>query len=134
MHGWRLARPEMGLAMEGVALVEAMEMAQQLAAQCQVLRVGQDRAAETAARHLLQLVHPHIAAGADVAAEAMAAAQQPGLAERAAVGEFGKVQLDALHLLHIDGMQIGIVGQAQHAGLGGHICAIVGLPFGQRGG
>ena len=58
----------MGLAMDGVALVEAMEMAQQLAAQCQVLRVGQDCAAETAARHLLQLVHPHIAAGADVAA------------------------------------------------------------------
>jgi hypothetical protein len=45
--------------------------------------------------------------------EAAAAAQHQGLAERAAIGEAGKVQFDGLHALQVLRQDIRIIAQLQ---------------------
>ena len=60
-----------------------------------------------------QLVDQHIARGADFALEAEAAAQQEGLAEGAAVGELGEVQVDAVDAVKSDSQRIGVIRQLQ---------------------
>ena len=101
----------MWLRLDGVALVEAgktLELA---------LRIGgidalfQHRHVKTAARHVDQLVNQHVAGGADFAAELAALAQQARLAVGAAIGEFGKVQVDAGDAGQISRHRVGIVGQ-----------------------
>ena len=63
---------------------------------CQILIRPQLSHVKTAACHLLQLVHQHVARGADFACKTGAFAQHHSLGESAAVGEFGEVQIDAL--------------------------------------
>jgi hypothetical protein len=46
---------------------------------------------------LRQLVNQHVACGHDLAFESQAAAEQKRLAESAAIGELGKVQLNAFN-------------------------------------
>ena len=69
---------------------------------------------EAAAGHLLQLVGQHVTGGADLACEAEAAAQQEGLAEGAAVGELGELQVDAVDTGQRNGARIGIVREFKH--------------------
>ena len=67
--------------------------------------------------HLLQLVHQHIAGGANIAFEAAAAAQHQGLAESAAIGEAGEVQFNGQHALQVLRQDISIIAQLQIGGL-----------------
>ena len=61
--------------------------------------------------HLHQLVDQHVAGGADFAGVAQAAAQQKRLAVGAAIGELGKVQVDAGDAVERQRARVGIVGQ-----------------------
>ncbi len=73
-----------------------------------VLVGAQHRAAEAAALHLQQLVNQHIAQRADVARKA-APAKDDGLAEGAAVAEFGEVQGNARQGLEVDRIGVRVV-------------------------
>src|SRR4029453_15027272 len=64
--------------------------------------------------HVDQLVDQHLAGGADIAGKAQAGTQQEGLAEGAAVGEFGEMQVDALHAGQRNSARVGVVGQDEH--------------------
>lgn len=83
----------MGFHVHRIALVEGVVLRQQLLCVLDALVGAQHGLRETTALHLRQLVDQHVANGADFAGEAQAAAQQEGLAEGAAVGEGGKLQL-----------------------------------------
>ena len=96
--------------MHRVALVEAFVVAQQALAVRRVLVGAQHGAGKTTALHLQQLVNQHVAVGADVTREA-ATAQHKRLAEGAAIGELGKVQVNARHALKGYVVRVGIVGQ-----------------------
>ena len=98
--------------MLGIALIKALVVGQQSLAVCGILVGTQHGAGKTAALHLQQLVDQHIAVGPDVALEATSA-QHERLTERSAIGEFGKVQINALHTIESHAVRIGIVGQLQ---------------------
>ena len=59
------------------------------------LIITQYRRGEAAALHLSKLVNQHVASGHNFAFKPQAAAEQKRLAESAAIGKFGKIQLDA---------------------------------------
>ena len=61
------------------------------------LVITQHGGGKAAALHLCELVNQHIARGYYLALKAKAAAEQKGLAESAAIGEFGEVQLNAFN-------------------------------------
>ena len=63
----------------------------------QRLVITQHSACKAAALHLCELVNQHIARGYYLALKAQAAAEQKCLAESAAIGEFGEVQLNAFN-------------------------------------
>ena len=105
----------MGLDVHRIALVFADAVAgvggQHALGNGQVLVGAQHGHVKAAALHLHQLVDQHVAGGADLALEAQAAAQQEGLAEGAAIGEFREIQVDAVHAFERQLLRIGIVGQ-----------------------
>jgi hypothetical protein len=96
-----------------IGLVKRREMGQQLAAFVQVLVGTQNRAAETAALHLTQLVNQHIAHGTNIALKAATASQHQGLAESATIGEFGKLQHNRLYALKSLLQGVCIIPQCQ---------------------
>src|SRR2546427_350220 len=102
---------EVGLGMDGITLVEAVEAVQLALGVGDVHAFAQHGHVEAAALHLHQLVDQHVAGGADFALEAQALAQQAGLAEGAAIGELGKVEVDALHAGQIQREGIGVIGR-----------------------
>ena len=61
------------------------------------LVIAQYGSGKAAALHLCELVNQHVTRGHNIAFEAQAAADQKRLAESAAIGEFGKVQLNAFN-------------------------------------
>ena len=76
-----------------------------------VLIGAQHRDVKTAALHLRQLIHQHVAGGADFSAEFKPPAQEKCLAESAAVSEFRKVQVDSVDAGERKSARIGIVCQ-----------------------
>ena len=71
---------------------------------------AQHGAIKTGALHLHQLVHQHVAGGADFTRKTQASAQQECLAESATVGELGKVQINARDTCKRHGARIDVVG------------------------
>ena len=76
-----------------------------------VLIGAQHRDVKTAALHLRQLIHQHVASGADFTFEFETPPQQKRLAEGAAVSEFRKVQVDSVDAGERKSARIGIVCQ-----------------------
>ena len=63
-----------------------------------ILVIAKHHASKTAALHLYQLVYQHITVRANITF-ITSTAQDKCLAECTAIGEFGKVQVDVLHIV-----------------------------------
>ena len=63
----------------------------------QWLVITQHGGGKAAALHLCELVNQYIARGHDLTLKVQAATEQKGLAESAAIGELGEVQLNAFN-------------------------------------
>ena len=96
-----------------IALVKTAEVRQQFSPFGEVLVGTQHSAGKTAALHLAELVHQHVAGGADVALETAAATQHQRLAEGAAIAERGEMQLNGVHAVQGCGHGVRIVRQLQ---------------------
>jgi hypothetical protein len=95
----------------GVSLVKswvAIELALRVGS---ILVCAQHRGVKAAALHLHQLVNQYVTGGADFALEPESTAQQKRLAERAAVGEFGKAQVNAVNPFQAHGAGVRIIGK-----------------------
>ena len=88
-------------------------MAEQFSPLGDVLVCAQNSTAKTAALHLAELVNQHVASGADVSGEAATTAQHQGLAEGAAVSEFGEMQFNGLNVLQCLLHRVCVIGQCQ---------------------
>ena len=101
----------MGLGMHRIALVEGFEAVKLGLRKRQVLVFAQHSRIKSTALHLHQLVDEHIARGTNLTCKPQAAAQQKSLAEGAAIGELGEIQVDALNAFKAQRAGIDIVGK-----------------------
>jgi hypothetical protein len=100
---------------DGIALVKRRETLKLALCKVQVLVFAQYRYVKAAALHLNQLVNQHVAGSSQFALKTEAAAQQEGLAESPAIGELGKVQVNAQHAVKGEAAGINIIGKFNHS-------------------
>jgi hypothetical protein len=106
-----MGRCKIRLGVHSVALVKALVTVKLGLRKRQVLVFAQYSRIKSTALHLHQLVDEHIASGANFACKPQAAAQQKSLAEGAAIGELGEIQVDALNAFKAQRAGIDIVGK-----------------------